>query len=72
MLKIVVGFLSDRELVVGYKGAKSYSKKMPGSDPEGTVLGMFLFLILINDIVLQMKMQVLEIKLQKEQTQENI
>ena len=62
MLKIVVGFLSDRELVVGYKGAKSYSKKMPGSDPEGTVLGMFLFLILINDTVLHMKIEVLEIK----------
>ena len=45
---------------------------MPGSGPEGTVLGMFLFLILINDTILQMKIEVLEIKLQKEQTQENI
>ena len=49
LLKIVVGFLSDRELVVGYKGARSENKKMPGGGPQGTVLGMFLFLILIND-----------------------
>ena len=62
MLKIVVGFLADRELVVGYKGAKSYSKKMLGSGPEGTFLGMFLFLILINDTILQLKIEVLEIK----------
>ena len=62
MLKIVVGFLSDRELVVGYKGAKSYSKKMPGSGPEGTVLGMFLFLIMIKGTVLQLKIEVWEIK----------
>ena len=49
LLKIVVGFLSDRELVAGYKGAKSKNKKMPGGGPQGTVLGLFLYLILIND-----------------------
>ena len=49
LLKIVVGFLIDRELVVTYKGQKSENKKMPGRSPQGTVLGMFLFLVLIND-----------------------
>ena len=48
LLKIVVGFLEKRELVVTFNGAKSGTKDMPGGGPQGTVLGMFLFLILIN------------------------
>ena len=48
LLKIVIGFLEDRKLVVLLKEAKSESKDMPGGGPQGTVLGMFLFLILIN------------------------
>ena len=43
LLNIVEGFLTDRELVVNYKGEKSESKKMPGGGPQGTALGMFLF-----------------------------
>ena len=38
----------DRELILSYKGAKSGSKDMPGGGPQGSVLGMFLFIILIN------------------------
>ena len=42
LLNIVVGFLTDRELVVNNKGEKSESKKMPGGGSQGTVLGMLL------------------------------
>ena len=48
LLKIVIGFLEDRELILTYKGKQSSSKKMPGGGPQGTILGMFFFLILIN------------------------
>ena len=48
LLKIIIGFLEERKLVVTFKGARSDSKDMPGGGPQGTVLGMFLFLILIN------------------------
>ena len=48
LLKIVMGFLTERTLIVSYKGEKSTSKEMPGGGPQGTILGMFLFLILIN------------------------
>ena len=45
-----MGFLSERELTVTYKGMKSEPKKMPGGSPQGTVLGPVLFLILILNI----------------------
>ena len=48
LLQIVIGFLENREIEVSYKGAKSERKQLPGGSPQGTVLGMFLFLILIN------------------------
>ena len=48
LLKIVIGFLSDRELVLRYKNIMSKSKMLPGGGPQGTILGLFLFLILIN------------------------
>ena len=47
LLNIVIGFLSDRSLIVSVKGVKSDKKGLPGGGPQGTILGMFLFLILI-------------------------
>ena len=48
LLNIIVGFLEERTLIVNYKNLKSESKDMPAGGPQGTILGMFLFLILIN------------------------
>ena len=48
LLKIVMAFLSERELIVRYKGKTSGNKSLPGGTPQGTRLEMFLFLILIN------------------------
>ena len=48
LLKLVVAFLTDRELILRYKGKTSDRKRLPGGSPRGTRLGMFLFLILIN------------------------
>jgi hypothetical protein len=48
LLRIVIAFLSDRELIVKYKNGQSGRKYLPGGSPQGTRLGMFLFLILIN------------------------
>ena len=48
LLKIVIGFLEERKLIVTHNGATSRTKDMPGGGPQGTVLGMFLFIILIN------------------------
>ena len=48
LLRIVMGFLSNREMVLRYKGYSSGRKSLPGGGPQGTLLGLFLFLILIN------------------------
>ena len=49
LLNMVVG-LKERELILTYRGAQSGKKEMPGGGPQGTVLGMFLFIILINSV----------------------
>ena len=48
LLHIVMGFLVERQLVVTYKGERSGVKEMPGGGPQGTILGMLLFIVLIN------------------------
>ena len=48
LLHIVMGFLSDRVLKVRYKGVTATAKDLPGGGPQGTLLGLLLFLILIN------------------------
>ena len=48
LLRIVMGFLENRHMEVHFKGEKSEKKRLPGGGPQGTILGMFLFLILIN------------------------
>ena len=48
LLKLIIAYLKDRELILRYKGKSSKSKSLPGGTPQGTRLGMFLFLILIN------------------------
>ena len=48
LLNIVMGFLTNRVMVVRYKGETSEAKSLPGGGPQGTLLGLLLFLILIN------------------------
>jgi hypothetical protein len=48
LLKIVISFLTNREMILNYKGCSSNRKRLPGGGPQGSRLGMFIFLILIN------------------------
>ena len=50
LLKIDMAFLTDRTMVVRFKGATSTPKNLPGGGPQGTLLGLLLFIVLINDI----------------------
>ena len=42
--------LSDRKILVRYKGKQSSIKNLPGGGPQGTLLGLLLFLVLINEV----------------------
>ena len=46
LLKIVIGFLQNRKMILKYKNEKSDMRSLPGGGPQGTLLGLFLFLIL--------------------------
>ena len=46
---VVVTFLSDRKMLVRYKGKQSRTKNLPFGGPRGTLLGLLLFLVLINE-----------------------
>ena len=61
LLEIVIAFLSERELTVKYKGSNSSKKRLPGGSPQGTRLGMFLFLVLINHAGIPADDQILNI-----------
>ena len=50
LLKIVIAFLSGRKMKVRYKGVYSRLFSLPGGGPQGSLLGLFLFLVLINDV----------------------
>ena len=47
LLKVVIAFLTDRQMLVRYKGEKFSVKSLPGAGPQCTLFG--LFLVLIND-----------------------
>ena len=48
LLRIVVAFLTDRKMIVRHKGKQSSVKSLPGGGPQGTLLGLLLFIVLIN------------------------
>ena len=48
LLKLVIAFLEDRKIILRHKGASSEEESLPAGGPQGTKLGLFLFLILIN------------------------
>ena len=53
LLKLVIAFLEDRSMVVRYQGEVSDPRLLPGGGPQGTLLGLLLFIIVINDLGFQ-------------------
>ena len=41
LLKIVISFLTNRKMIVRYKGKVSSMKDLPGGGPQGALLGLF-------------------------------
>ena len=53
LLKLVASFLQNRTMIVRFKGKLSNPKPLPGAGPQGTLLGLLLFLVLVNDVVFE-------------------
>ena len=50
ILRILVSYLSKRSMILKYKGKQSMKHLMPGGSPQGTLLGVLLYLVYVNDI----------------------
>ena len=53
LLKIVISFLKDRTMKVRFDGCESMIKQLPGGGPQGTLIALLLFLVLVNDLGFQ-------------------
>ena len=50
LLLLVIAFLKDRKMKVNFHGKSSSEKYLPGGGPQGTIIALILFLVLINDL----------------------
>ena len=49
LLKVVMGFLTNRWIKVRFNAKQPSTKYLTGGGPQGTLLGLFPFRVLIND-----------------------
>ena len=49
LLKLTASYLSERTLVVRYKGYTSKERNMPGGGPQGTILGVVASIFQMNE-----------------------
>ena len=50
LLRILVSYLTGRSMILRYKGVSSTRHLMPGGSPQGTLLGVLLYLVYVSDI----------------------
>ena len=53
LLLILVSYLTGRSMYMRYKGASSTRRMLPGSTPQGALLGIILFIIKFNGALLR-------------------
>ena len=49
LLRIIASYLTERHMIVRYKGAKSAPHPLPSGGPQGDILTIILFLVLVSD-----------------------
>ena len=49
LLKLIASYLEKRTMQVKYRGNISESRSLPGSSPQGTLLGLLLFILTSNE-----------------------
>ena len=53
LLLILISYLTDRKMILKFRGVLSALRSLPGSSPQGTVLGVILFIIYFNGAALR-------------------
>ena len=53
LLLIIISYLTDRKMIMKFRGVFSALRFLPGSSPQGTVLGVILFIIYFNGAALR-------------------
>ena len=49
LLKVIASYLTDREMIVRYRGEQSKAYSLPSGGPMGDILGMIIFLVEVSD-----------------------
>ena len=57
LLRILISYLTDRSMILRYKGVQSSRHWMPGGSPQGTLLGVLLYLVYVSDIGMDLPQQ---------------
>ena len=55
ILRIIFSYLTGRSIIVTFLGASTGLESLPGSSPQGTVLGVIIFLVKFNGACLRPK-----------------
>ena len=50
ILRLILSYLKNRKMIVRFRGCESPEKDIPGSAPQGTLLGVVIYLLYINPI----------------------
>ena len=53
LLLILISYLTERSMILNYKGASSTPQNLPGSSPQGAFLGIFFFIVKYNGAALR-------------------
>ena len=48
LLKILISYLTERNMTITYQGFSSFQRILPGSSPQGAFLGIFFFITKFN------------------------
>ena len=53
LLLILISYLTERSMIMRFNGASSSKRSLPGSCPQGAYLGVLLFIIIFNGILMR-------------------
>merc|ERR1711867_388783 len=50
ILRLIMSYLEHRKMILRFRGCSSQPKDMPGGMPQGTLLGVILYILYINPV----------------------